>query len=204
MISIEFLLTALIIVLAPGTGVLFTIATGLGRGRLATVAASAGCTAATILHLLAALLGIAAILHTSALLFQLVKYAGAAYLIYLAIQTLRDRGPVRFEAAPEATSLARTAWTGFVINILNPKVSIFFLAFLPQFMSADPTHAVGEILVLGGVFVVMTFVVFLAYGQIAGLARDRILSSARAMAWIRRITAGAFGLMGLRLALDRN
>ena len=204
MVSIEFLLTALIIVLAPGTGVLFTIATGLGRGRLATVAAAAGCTAATMVHLAAALLGIAAILHTSALLFQLVKYAGAAYLIYLAIQTLRDRGPIRFEPASEAKSLARTAWTGFVINILNPKVSIFFLAFLPQFMSTDPAHAVGEILVLGGIFVAMTFVVFLLYGQIAGLARDRILSSASAMAWIRRVTAGAFGLMGLRLALDRS
>jgi threonine/homoserine/homoserine lactone efflux protein len=204
MISIEFLLTALIIVLAPGTGVLFTIATGLGAGRLASATAAIGCTAATVVHLAAALLGIAAILHTSALLFQLVKYAGAAYLIYLAIQTLRDRGPIRFQPAGETRSLARTAWTGFVINILNPKVSIFFLAFLPQFMSADPTHAVAEILVLGGIFVAMTGVVFLAYGQIASLARDRILSSARAMAWIRRITAGAFGLMGLRLALDRS
>lgn len=203
MVTIEFLLTALIIVLAPGTGVIFTIATGLGGGRLASAVAATGCTAATVVHLAAALLGLAAILHTSALLFQLVKYAGAAYLIYLAIQTLRDRGPIRFEPAGEAHSLARTAWTGFVINILNPKVSIFFLAFLPQFMSPDPTHAIGEIFVLGGIFVAMTFVVFLAYGQIAGLARDRILSSTRAMAWIRRITAGAFGLMGLRLALDR-
>lgn len=204
MLSPEFLVTALIIVIAPGTGVIYTIATGLGRGRLASLAAATGCTFATVLHLVAALAGIAAILHTSALLFQLIKYAGAAYLIYLAIQTLRDRGPVRFEAATEARSLARTAWTGFVINILNPKVSIFFLAFLPQFMSADASRAVGEILMLGGVFVGLTFVVFVLYGQLAGLMRDRILTSRRAMDWMRRITAGAFGLMGARLAFERS
>ena len=204
MISTEFLLTALIIVIAPGTGVLYTVATGLGRGRLASLAAATGCTFATVLHLGAALLGLAAILHASALLFQLVKYAGAAYLIYLAIQTLRDRGPIRFEPATEAKSLARTAWTGFVINILNPKVSICFLAFLPQFISADAGNAIAEILMIGSIFVVMTFAVFIAYGQVASLVRDRILSSARAMAWIRRLTAGAFGLMGLRLAFEHN
>lgn len=201
MLSAEFLLTALVIVLAPGTGVIYTLATGLGRGRLASLAAATGCTGATVLHLTAALIGLAAILHTSALLFTLVKYAGVAYLLYLAFQTLRDRGPLRFEPVREVKSLMKTAWGGFVLNILNPKISIFFVAFLPQFMSGDPSSSLVEILMLGGTFVVMTFVVFVIYGQLASVVRDRVLQSKRAMAWFRRVTAAAFAAMGLKLAL---
>ena len=202
MISPEFLITAFIIVLAPGTGVVYTVATGLGRGRLASAAAATGCTAATVLHLAAALMGIAAILHASAELFQLVKLAGVAYLVYLAVQTLRDRGPLRFEADQAPVGLARTAWTGFVINILNPKISIFFIAFLPQFMSADASHAVVEVLMLGSVFVGLTFAVFVVYGQIASVIRDRVLSSRRAMDWVRRIVAATFAAFAVRLALS--
>ncbi len=201
MLSPEFLLTAFLIVLAPGTGVIYTLATGLGRGRMASLAAAIGCTGATVLHLLAALVGLAAILHASALLFHLVKYAGVAYLIYLAIQTLRDKGPVRFEPAHEAKSLMRTAWGGFILNILNPKISIFFVAFLPQFMSGVPSQALAEILTLGGTFVGLTFIVFVAYGQLASIVRRRVLESRRAMAWFRRLTAAAFAGMGLKLAL---
>ncbi len=202
MISPEFFVTTLIIVLAPGTGVVYTVATGLGRGRLASIAAATGCTAATILHLAAALMGLAAILHASAELFHLVKFAGVAYLVYLAVQTLRDRGPLRFEPDAAPASLARTAWTGFVINILNPKISIFFVAFLPQFMTADPAHALAEILSLGGVFVALTFVVFALYGQLAGVIRDRVLASRRAMDWVRRIVAATFAAFAVRLALS--
>ncbi len=201
MLSPEFLVTAFIIVAAPGTGVVYTLATGLGRGRLASLSAAIGCTGATVLHLTAALIGLAAILHASALLFQLVKYAGVAYLLYLAVQTLRDKGPVRFEPAREARSPLRTAWGGFVLNILNPKISIFFVAFLPQFMSGDPARSLAEILMLGGTFVIMTLVVFIIYGQLASFVRDRVLENKTAMTWFRRLTAAAFATMGLRLAL---
>ncbi|MBU1176492.1 MAG: LysE family translocator [Alphaproteobacteria bacterium] len=201
MLSPEFLLTAFIVVVAPGTGVVYTLATGLGRGRVASLAAATGCTGATVLHLGAALIGLAALLHTSALLFLIVKYAGVAYLIWLAIQTLRDKGPVRFEPDRSARTLWQTAWTGFVINVLNPKISIFFVAFLPQFMSGDPARSLAEILVLGGTFVVLTFLVFVVYGQLASFVRDRVLASQRAMAWFRRVTAAAFAMMGARLAL---
>lgn len=201
MLSPEFLLTALVIVLAPGTGVIYTLATGLGRGRIASLAAATGCTGATVLHLTGALVGIAAILHASALLFQIVKYAGVAYLIYLAIQTLRDRGPVRFEPTREKKTLLKTAWGGFVLNILNPKISIFFVAFLPQFMSGNPATSLAEILVLGGTFVGLTFVVFVIYGQLASVVRSRLLENRRAMNWFRRVTAFAFGAMGVKLAL---
>ncbi len=204
MLSPEFLVTAFVIVLAPGTGVIYTLATGLGRGRIASLAAATGCTGATVLHLTGALVGLAAILHASALLFQIVKYAGVAYLLWLAIQTLRDKGPVRFAPAREVKGLMKTAWGGFVLNILNPKISIFFVAFLPQFMSGDPARSLTEILLLGGTFVLMTFVVFVLYGQLASVVRDRVLESRTAMAWFRRLTAAAFAGMGLRLALDRS
>lgn len=204
MFSPEFLLTTLVIVLAPGTGVIYTVATGLGRGRRASVFAALGCTGATVLHLCAALLGLAALLHASALAFQLVKWAGAAYLIYLAIQTLRGGGPLKFEADKTPASLLRTAWTGFIINILNPKISVFFLAFLPQFVASDSTTPLLDILALGGIFVGMTLVVFLIYGLFAGLARQAVLSSKRAMSAIRYLTAAAFGGMGLKLALERS
>ncbi len=129
--SLEFFLTALIVVLAPGTGVIYTVATGLGQGRRQSIAAATGCTLGIVPHILASVLGLAALLHTSALFFQIFKYAGAAYLIYLAIMTIRDRGPVRFNVEKRQASLPQIARTGFLINILNPKLSIFFLAFLP-------------------------------------------------------------------------
>ncbi|MGR6429516.1 LysE family translocator [Rhizobium sp. PAMB 3174] len=197
----EFLLTALIVVLAPGTGVLYTVSTGLGQGRTQSLAAAFGCTLGIVPHILASSLGLAAILHTSALVFQGFKFAGAAYLIYLAWMTLRDKGPVRFEASATPYGLARIARTGFLINILNPKLSIFFLAFLPQFIPADSPNTLLTMLELGGVFMLMTFIVFVGYGVFAARVRTYILASERAMSWIRRTSAMAFGALGVKLAL---
>lgn len=202
MISPEFLITAFIVVLAPGTGVIYTIATGLGRGRIPSIAAAAGCTMGIVPHMLAAILGFAAILHSSALVFQTFKWAGAAYLVYMAIQTLRSRGALNLKASDTPRSLWQTARSGFLINILNPKLSIFFLAFLPQFAAPEGPGALGHMLLLSGIFMAMTFVVFVAYGIFASLARTYVLASARAMAWIRRVTALAFAGMGARLAFS--
>ncbi|AJY46090.1 LysE family translocator [Martelella endophytica] len=202
--SIEFLITALIVVLAPGTGVVYTLATGLSQGRLASVAAAFGCTLGIIPAILASVFGLAALFHTSALLFQTVKFAGVAYLLYLAWQTLRDRGTMRVsgEGAPRR-SLFAIARNGFLINILNPKLSVFFLAFLPQFVSPTAAAPVLQMLMLSAVFMAMTFAVFVLYGQFSGLMRDRVLSSVRAMAWMRRSVAAAFAGFGLKLALTR-
>lgn len=202
MIPVEFLITAFIVVLAPGTGVVYTVAVGLGRGRAASIGAAAGCTLGIVPHMSAAILGFAALLHTSAVLFFVFKLAGAAYLVYLAIQTLHDRGALRFNADRQAKSLWQTARTGFLINILNPKLSIFFLAFLPQFAPTGTPDALAHMLVLSAIFMVMTFVVFIVYGVFAAAARDYVLQSARALAWIRRVTALAFGAMAVRLAIS--
>ncbi|MAM10882.1 MAG: lysine transporter LysE [Rhizobiaceae bacterium] len=202
--SIEFLITALIVVLAPGTGVVYTLATGLAQGRMASVAAAFGCTLGIIPAILASVFGLAALFHTSALLFQTVKFAGVAYLLYLAWQTLKDRGTLRVsgEGAPRR-SLFAIARNGFLINILNPKLSVFFLAFLPQFVSPAAALPILEMLAMSAVFMAMTFAVFVLYGQFSGLMRDRVLSSERAMAWMRRSVALAFAGFGVKLALSR-
>jgi len=201
----EFLLTALIVVLSPGTGVIYTISTRLLRGHRSALAAAFGCTLGIIPHLLAAILGVAAILHSSALLFQLVKFAGVAFLLYMAWQTLRDSSKLSVnpdEAAPRAT-LTRTATRGTLINVLNPKLSIVFLAFLPQFLSGTPGTATREMITLGAAFMGMTFLVFVLYGVFASFARRKVLENPRAQSWIRRIFAASFAGLGLKLALEK-
>ena len=203
MISLQFLLTALVVVVAPGTGVLYTVAIGLGRGRAAAIAAAAGCTLGIVPHLLAAILGLAALLHTSALLFQVVKFLGVAYLLYLAWSALRAGGALNVRSDADAEEHRRTARRGALINILNPKLSIFFLALLPPFLSGDPASATVEMVVLGAVFMALTFAVFCLYGIFAASARDTLLASERAMTWLNRGFAAAFAALGVRLAAER-
>lgn len=199
--SPEFLLTSLIVVLAPGTGVIYTLAVAIARGRQAAIAAAFGCTMGITPHIAAAVLGVAAILHTSALAFQLFKIAGVAYLLYLAWQTLRDSGTLSVDADVKPSGLRAIIVTGFLINILNPKLSIFFLAFLPQFVDAGADDALASMLQLSAVFMVMTFAVFVGYGAAAAVVRTRLLASRTVMNWMRRSFAAAFVLLGLRLAV---
>lgn len=200
--SLEFLITALVVVLVPGTGVVYTVAVGLGKGRLASVAAAIGCTFGILPSILASVLGLSALLHTSALVFQALKYAGVAYLLYLAWQTLKDRGPMDLKAEDRAQrSPVAIAVTGALINILNPKLTVFFLAFLPQFVAHDAARPVVDMLAMGGVFMAMTLGVFIVYGQFAGLVGQRVLASERVLTWMRRSIAAAFAGFGLRLAL---
>lgn len=198
----EFLITSFIVVLTPGTGVLYTIGAGLARGKAASIAAAAGCTFGIIPHLLAATMGLAALLHSSALLFQSVKWAGIAYLLYLAWSILKDDGPMAFDAKTDNSSLAKVALTGFLINILNPKLSIFFLAFLPQFLPPETSTPVMHMLSLGGIFMVMTFVVFIAYGAFAAKIRHHIQQKPSFLAWTKRSFAAAFLLLGARLGME--
>ncbi len=199
--SIEFLLTTLIIVASPGTGAVYTIAAGLTRGARTSVWAAFACTLGIVPHLIAALSGIAALLHTSALLFELVKYAGVAYLLYMAWATLKERGAMRIDPKADARSAWQIIVDGILLNLLNPKLSIFFVAFLPQFIAADEPHVLARMLELSGVFMAATFVIFAIYGLFAAAMRDRVLGSASAMAWMRRTFAAAFVALGARLAL---
>jgi threonine/homoserine/homoserine lactone efflux protein len=198
--SIEFLITSLIVVASPGTGVLYTLAAGLSRGSRASVVAAFGCTVGIVPHMAAAILGLAALLHTSALAFQTFKYLGVAYLLYMSWNTLREQGALRVEKQVDSRSAVQLTVTAILINILNPKLSIFFLAFLPQFVSPGEPAPLWRMLELSGVFMLMTFVVFAGYGLFAASVRDHVISRPRVLTWMRRSFAGAFAALGARLA----
>jgi threonine/homoserine/homoserine lactone efflux protein len=199
--SIDFLLTTLIVVVSPGTGVLFTLATGLSRGSRASVVAAFGCTLGIVPHMAAAIMGLAVLLHTSALAFQTFKYLGVAYLLYMAWMTLKEHGPLKIEKEVGKRSAGQVIVSAILINILNPKLSIFFFAFLPQFVSADEANPLLRMSELSGVFMALTFVVFVGYGLFAAGIRTHVISRPRVLTWMRRVFAGAFAALGAKLAL---
>jgi threonine/homoserine/homoserine lactone efflux protein len=199
--SLDFLLTSLIVIVSPGTGVLFTLAAGLSRGRRASIVAAFGCTLGIVPHIAAAVLGLAAVLHTSALAFQTLKVLGVAYLIYMAWMTLKEHGTLKVETDTRAKSSRDVIVSAILVNILNPKLSIFFLAFLPQFINTNEAHPLPRMLELSGVFMALTFIVFVGYGMFAAAVRAHVISRPRVMAWMRRAFAGAFVLLGVKLAL---
>jgi threonine/homoserine/homoserine lactone efflux protein len=202
--TLSFLLTSLIVVASPGTGVLYTLAAALTRGWRASIAAAFGCTLGIVPHIAAAMLGLAAVMHASALAFAALKWCGVVYLLYMAWQALRETGALavdaKVDAKLDARSNLRVIVTGFLINILNPKLSIFFLAFLPQFIASDEGHPVARMLELSGAFMAMTLAVFVVYGLFAASVRDRIVTRPRVMTWLRRAFAGGFALLGAKLA----
>jgi threonine/homoserine/homoserine lactone efflux protein len=198
--SISFLVTSLIVCLAPGTGVLYTLAVALSRGSRASIAAAFGCTLGIVPSVAAAALGLAAVMHTSALAFSALKYGGVAYLLYMAWQAWRETGALAVDSRLDARTSRRVIVTGFLINILNPKLSIFFLAFLPQFIASDEAHPLERMLELSFVFMAMTFVVFALYGLFAASVRDRVVTRPNVMKWLRRVFAGGFVALGARLA----
>ena len=200
--TLSFLLTALIVVASPGTGVLYTLAVALAQGSRAAIAAAFGCTLGIVPQMAGAMLGLAAILHTSALAFAALKWCGVAYLLYMAWQALRETGALSISAQPSAKSDRRVIVTAILINILNPKLSIFFYAFLPQFIAADEAHPLARRLELSSVFMAMTFAVFALYGLFAAAVRDRIISRSPVLAWLRRSFAAGFAALGVRLALS--
>ncbi|WP_376098932.1 LysE family translocator [Roseomonas sp. CCTCC AB2023176] len=201
--SPEFLLTSLIVVASPGTGALYTIATGLGRGPRASVVAAFGCTLGIVPHMAAAMLGLAAILHASALAFEAVKWAGVLYLLWMAWNTLKERGAMRVSGDPDPRPPIAIIVHAVLINILNPKLSIFFLAFLPQFVAADEARPLAVMTALSAVFMLMTFAVFALYGLFAAAVRDHVITRPRVLAWMRRGFAAAFVALGARLAVQQ-
>ena len=200
--SIEFFLTSLIVVASPGTGVLVTLAAGLSRGARAAIVAAFGCTLGIVPHMLAAITGLAALLHASALAFQIIKYAGVAYLLYMAWSTLKEQGALRVEADGAPRSNGKVIVSAVLVNVLNPKLSIFFFAFLPQFVSVSEDSPLLRMLELSLVFTAMTFAVFVVYGVFAASVRNHVISRPRILAWMRRTFAAAFVGLGAKLAVS--
>ena len=197
---LDFLITSFIVVASPGTGVLYTLAAGLSRGSRASAVAAFGCTLGIIPHMAAAILGLAALLHASAVAFQIFKYLGVAYLLYLAWDTLREHGALKVDKTPDNRSSLQVIVTAVLINFLNPKLSIFFMAFLPQFIVAGEVHPLARMLELSAVFMLMTLVVFVGYGLFAAVVRDHVISRPRVLTWMRRTFAAAFVALGAKLA----
>ena len=195
--SAAFLVTTFVVVASPGTGVLYTLAAGLSRGRRASVVAAFGCTLGIVPHMAAAIMGLAALLYASSVAFQALKYAGVAYLLFMAWRTLREHGALAPAADARARSSLDVVVSAILVNLLNPKLSIFFFAFLPQF-----ANGLGEMLELSGVFMAVTFAVFVGYGMFAAAVRRHVISRPRVLAWMRRTFAGAFVALGARLAFS--
>ena len=199
--STTFLLTSLVIVATPGTGVLYTLAAGLSRGARASVLAAFACTLGIVPHMVAAITGLAALLHTSAVAFQTLKYLGVAYLLWMAWSMFREHGPLVVEEDAAPVRARSVLISGVLINILNPKLTIFFFAFLPQFVPAGSDGGLVRMAALSAVFMVLTFVVFAVYGVFASAVRRHVIARPRVIAWMRRTFAASFVALGAKLAL---
>ncbi|MFD7406283.1 LysE family translocator [Streptomyces sp. NPDC059866] len=199
--NIAFLLTTLVVVVTPGTGVVYTLAAGLSHGRRASVVAALGCTLGVVPHLVATITGLAALLHASAVAFEVVKYLGVGYLLYMAWATLRDDDALVVEAGAEPRPANRVIASAVLVNLLNPKLTMFFVAFLPQFVPAGEPGSLGVMLRLSTVFMLVTFVVFAAYGMCAAAVRRQVLARPKLRRGIRGVFATCFVGLSARLAV---
>ena len=201
MVSLQFLITSLIVVLIPGTGVIYTVSTGLTQGKKASLYVALGCTLGIVPHLLATILGLAALMHTSAMAFQILKWAGVMYLFYVAWGTWRDKSAFQLDDNPSKTHALGLISKAILMNVLNPKLTIFFLAFLPQFIPANSTHVLAPMLLLSAIFMLMTLAVFVVYGVLAHTFRHFVVESARVQTFLRYGFTAAFIGLASKLAL---
>jgi threonine/homoserine/homoserine lactone efflux protein len=202
-VSVAFVLTTLVVVASPGTGVVYTLAAGLSRGRRASIVAAFGCTLGIVPHIAAALLGLAALMYTSSLAFQTLKILGVLYLLFMAWRTWRDHGALRLEPCTDARTPRQVIVSAILVNLLNPKLSVFFVAFLPQFVRAHDPHRLARMLELSFAFMVATFVVFVGYGLAAAWVRRHVVARPRVLTWMRRTFAATFVGLGAKLAVTQ-
>lgn len=199
--GIEFLITAFIVVISPGPGTLLTVAAGLSGGPRAAAVTALGCTLGIVPHLLAAVTGLAALLHASATAFEVLRYAGVAYLAYMAWATWRSPAALAVHAEAPARGAGGRIAQALLVNLLNPKLSLFFLTFLPQFIAPGEAQPAWRMAQLSLVFMAMTLAVFIGYGVFAARFRDQVLQRPSVLAWLRRGFAAALLGLGAKLAL---
>lgn len=203
MIDTEFLLTSLVVVLVPGTGVIYTVTTGLVHRWKASIAAALGCTAGIVPHLTASILGLSAILHMSAQAFQIIKLAGVLYLLFLAWGMWRDKGSLKLDNTVTEVNGFQIVVKGILINILNPKLTLFFFAFLPLFVSPDAISPTKQMIGLSSIFMGMTFVIFVLYGILASMISKYLVNSPKAIRRMQRSFAIVFAGLAVKLALSK-
>jgi len=201
-VSVEFLLTSLVVVLIPGTGVVYTVSSSVGGGRRRGLIAAVGCTLGIVPHMLAAMLGLSAIMQAGSVVFEVVRWAGVAYLVFMGASMIREAGALPLEdgnAPVDSASLI--VRRGILLNVLNPKLTLFFFAFLPQFLDASPGLLDPALIWLGGVFMLMTLAVFAVYALASAAARDLILSAPVVRRWVERALGAFLIAFAARLAL---
>ena len=174
-----FMGAALVLLITPGPAVLYITARSASQGRLAGLVSVLAIETANFLQAAAAALGLSAILLSSALAFDVVKYLGAAYLVYIGIRKLLDSGNGSGDETVTQESLSRIYWQGFAVNILNPKTALFFLAFLPQFVDPSKGNVIGQNLLLGAVFVGMAVVTDSLYALLASSLASKLTGNRR-------------------------
>jgi threonine/homoserine/homoserine lactone efflux protein len=201
-VSVEFLLTSLVVVLIPGTGVIYTVSSCIGGGRRRGLIAAFGCTLGIVPHMLAAMLGLSGIMQAGSAVFEVVRWAGVAYLVFLGFSMIREAGAVPLEDgnAP-VDSAGSIVWRGILLNVLNPKLTLFFFAFLPQLLDASPGLLDARLIGLGGIFMLMTLAVFAVYALASAAARDLILSAPVVRRWVERALGAFLIAFAARLAL---
>lgn len=202
MLNPEFLLASLIIVLIPGTGVVYTITTGLTLKWRASLAAATGCTLGIVPHILASILGLSALLNMSAHVFSILKLAGALYLLYLAWNMWREAGTLEIHQKSFETSLTKIILKAIAINLLNPKLTIFFFAFLPLFISPGSASPTWEMIGLSAVFMAITFIVFALYGILASAISTYLMNSAKAVKRIQQAFSAVLAGFAVQLGLS--
>jgi threonine/homoserine/homoserine lactone efflux protein len=186
-VSVAFLLTSLVVVVIPGTGVVYTVSNAIGGGWRRGLFAAIGCTLGIVPHVLAAMLGLSGIMQAGAVAFETIRWVGVAYLLFMGVSMIRAGGTLQLEdrGAPVA-STGLVVWRGILVNLLNPKLTVFFFAFLPQFLDTPPGLLDTRLVGLGGIFMVMTLAVFIVYAWASAAIRDRVLGAPAVLRWFRR------------------
>jgi len=195
-----FLGASVALTIAPGPDNIFVLTQGIARGRKPAIITALGMCSGISIQTSAAAFGISAVFYSSVVAFNAVKYAGAAYLLYLAWKTLRERSSVKL-SQPDARSGAALFKRGFIMNVLNPKVAMFFLAFLPQFVSPAAGWFPLQMLLLGFIFMVQAVIIFCLIGYFSGSIGSFILTRPKIAKYFDWLTAGVFASLGIRLAL---
>ena len=198
-----FVATGVLLNLTPGQDTLYILGSSIAHGRRAGVASALGICAGCIVHTLAAALGLSAILATSATAFTVVKLAGAAYLIYLGVAALCARAaPISADPSGVELSVAAAFRRGVLTNVLNPKVALFFLALLPQFIDSDSPAKIAAFVALGATFIATGTVWCVTLALAAARIRAFFVRKPQAFTWVARASGGLFVLLGVRLALS--
>lgn len=196
-----FLFASIALILTPGQDTIYVITRGIAQGKVAGIVSAIGVSSGIIVHTLFAALGLSVILQSSALAFSAIKYAGAAYLIYIGIKTLVSNEEFSLRMGRRERSRAVLFWQGFICNVFNPKVALFFLAFLPQFVNPSADSPTFQMTLLGLVYAVMVAIWLSCVGYFSGNMGRWLGQSTTALGLLRWLTSSVLIGLGVRLAL---